>query len=100
MTILRIPGVYAKLLVSKAYQGALQHVRQPDERKKLVGDVVKKAKDCIQALEASGIKCRLVTGGGSGTYKLEAGSGVFNEIQPGLICNCSCFHIQGALAYN
>ena len=46
--------------------------------------VVDIAAAAVAAIEAkAGLQCRLVTGGGSGTYKLEAGSGVFNEVQPG-----------------
>jgi len=46
--------------------------------------VVDIAAAVVAAIEAkAGLQCRWVTGGGSGTYKLEAGSGVFNEVQPG-----------------
>ena len=30
-----------------------------------------------------GLECKTITGGGTGTYLLEASSGVFTEIQPG-----------------
>lgn len=46
--------------------------------------VVDIAAAAVAAIEnQAGLQCRWVTGGGSGTYKLEAGSGVFNEVQPG-----------------
>jgi D-serine deaminase-like pyridoxal phosphate-dependent protein len=32
------------------------------------------------------LKCGVVTGGGSGTYRLEAASGIFTEVQPGELC--------------
>lgn len=35
------------------------------------------------AMRAAGLRCDVVTGGGSGTYALEAASGVFTEVQPG-----------------
>ncbi|KAK2173990.1 hypothetical protein NP493_837g00015 [Ridgeia piscesae] len=35
------------------------------------------------ALEAQGITCTYVTGGGTGTFPYEAASGVFTEVQPG-----------------
>lgn len=44
---------------------------------------MKKTREYVDALKAHGFTCKVVTGGGSGTYQLEAGSGVFSEIQPG-----------------
>ncbi|KXZ48640.1 hypothetical protein GPECTOR_26g543 [Gonium pectorale] len=67
----------------QAYHGGLQHVREPAERRRRVGQVVQRAKAAVDALGAAGIPCQTVTGGGSGTYRLEASSGVFTEVQPG-----------------
>jgi D-serine deaminase-like pyridoxal phosphate-dependent protein len=36
----------------------------------------------FQELEKAGIDCPYVTGGGTGTFLFEAGSGIFTEIQP------------------
>ena len=37
----------------------------------------------VELLKANGIEVPVVTGAGTGTYLLEAASGVYNEIQPG-----------------
>ena len=36
-----------------------------------------------KTLKKHGLKCEIVTGAGTGTYLMEAGSNVYNEIQPG-----------------
>lgn len=68
----------------QAYHGGLQHVRDPRARANAVAHVAAAAADAVAAVrDATGLGCRVVTGGGSGTYRLEAGSGVFTEVQPG-----------------
>ena len=37
----------------------------------------------MDLLERRGVACQVVSGGGTGTYDLEAASAVYNEIQPG-----------------
>jgi 3-hydroxy-D-aspartate aldolase len=66
-----------------AYQGAAQHARTPIERKAAIAKAVQYVRDTMDALEAQGLKPEIVTGAGTGTYLLEAASGVYNEIQPG-----------------
>lgn len=73
---LRFRGIHA-------YQGAAQHVRSPDERRKLIDRAVQMIGETLAMLRDSGIKCDTVTGAGTGTYLLEAASGVYTEIQPG-----------------
>jgi D-serine deaminase-like pyridoxal phosphate-dependent protein len=68
----------------QAYHGGLQHVRDPQQRAAAVQAVVDRAAAAVDAISSkAGLKCQVVTGGGSGTYRLEAGSGVFTEVQPG-----------------
>ncbi|KAF6249855.1 hypothetical protein COO60DRAFT_926754 [Scenedesmus sp. NREL 46B-D3] len=68
----------------QAYHGGLQHVRDPVQRAAAVQAVVDRAAAAVDAIGSqAGLECRIVTGGGSGTYRLEAGSGVFTEVQPG-----------------
>ena len=67
----------------QAYHGAAQHIRNHDEKKKVIAGVVDKAKCVRDALLKQGSNCKVVTGGGTGTYLLEAASGVFTEVQPG-----------------
>ena len=66
-----------------AYQGAAQHVRTAVERRALIDRAVQMVSDSVALLKNSGIACEIITGAGTGTYPLEAGSGVYNEIQPG-----------------
>ncbi|XP_078607741.1 3-hydroxy-D-aspartate aldolase-like [Branchiostoma floridae x Branchiostoma japonicum] len=67
----------------QCYQGLNQHVRKAADRQAATDTVVEKSKRALMALEDAGIKCDYVTGGGTGTYLYEAGSGVFTEVQPG-----------------
>ncbi|ETO63929.1 hypothetical protein F444_18439 [Phytophthora nicotianae P1976] len=67
----------------QAYHGAAQHIRSYDEKKKVIASVAEKAKSVRDALVQEGLTCDVVTGGGTGTYLLEAASGVFTEVQPG-----------------
>jgi D-serine deaminase-like pyridoxal phosphate-dependent protein len=59
-----------------------------------VSKVVEKTAAAVQAIkEKAGQDCQVVTGGGSGTYRVEAGSGVFTEVQPG---EYTCQSLAGA----
>ena len=66
-----------------AYQGAAQHARTPIERKAAIAKAVQLVRNTIEALQLHGLKPDFITGAGTGTYPLEAASGVYNEIQPG-----------------
>lgn len=59
-------------------------MRDPSARAFRVDKVVSKAAAAVEAISRlAGLQCQVVTGGGSGTYRLEAASGVFTEVQPG-----------------
>lgn len=73
---LRFAGIHA-------YHGAAQHLRTPTERTTAIAQAVEKVEATLGLLEANGLKAEIVTGAGTGTYLLEAASGVYNEIQPG-----------------
>lgn len=66
-----------------AYQGAAQHARTPAERRALIDRAVQYVRASLELLHEYGVQCEIVTGAGTGTYPLEAKSGVYNEIQPG-----------------
>lgn len=66
-----------------AFRGSAQHMRLPQQRREAVAAAVASLKECIAALAAAGLPCRVVTGGGTGTYPLEADSGLYTEVQPG-----------------
>ena len=66
-----------------AYHGAAQHLRKAEERKAAIAAAADKVKVTLGLLTANGIHAEIVTGAGTGSYLLEATSGVYNEIQPG-----------------
>lgn len=67
----------------QAYQGAAQHLRSEAERAAAIDRAVAAVRETTALLAARGIACERVTGGGTGTYLLEAASGVYHEVQPG-----------------
>lgn len=67
----------------QAYHGAAQHLRTPLARAEAIGAAVEKVRHTVTLLKADGLPADVVTGAGTGTYMLEAGSGVYNEVQPG-----------------
>jgi 3-hydroxy-D-aspartate aldolase len=67
----------------QAYHGAAQHIRKYSEKESVIRTVANKARLVRDAFVENGLNCDVVTGGGTGTYLLEAASGVFTEVQPG-----------------
>lgn len=67
----------------QAYQGAAQHVRDFAERKAKIDAAVKQVADTVAMLEAAGFACDIVGGAGTGSYRFEAASGIYNELQCG-----------------
>ena len=66
-----------------AYQGAAQHVRSPEDRRALIERAAQMVSKTLTLLSEKGMRCEIVTGAGTGTYPLEAASGVYTELQPG-----------------
>ncbi len=66
-----------------AFRGSAQHMRQPEDRAQAVDFAVRKIREVRETLGEAGHCCLQVTGGGTGTYELEAMSGVYTEVQPG-----------------
>eukprot|EP01043_Picozoa_sp_COSAG02_P028225 COSAG02_NODE_1702_length_11245_cov_6.015432_4_plen_245_part_00 len=68
----------------QCYHGAIQHVRDPAERRaKVLSMPVLAARATVDKLSEAGVTCPIVTGGGTGTFLYELEGGVHNEIQPG-----------------
>lgn len=67
----------------QAYDGVAQHLRQPEERQAHVGAAVEDVRRTVDGLKAAGIESPIIGGAGTGTFALEAASGVYNEIQAG-----------------
>ncbi len=66
-----------------AYQGAAQHLRAPEQRRDAIASAAALARATREAIEAAGIKCEIVTGAGTGTWRHELDSGIYDELQPG-----------------
>ncbi len=66
-----------------AYFGNAQHLRGVAERRAAIASATASAQSAQSVLIAAGLRCDVITGAGTGTFMLEAGSGVYNEIQPG-----------------
>jgi len=67
----------------QAYQGAMQHLESYQDRKAELDVAIALVKDVVVALHAAGLKPEIVSGGGTGSYRFEANSGVYNELQCG-----------------
>lgn len=67
----------------QAYQGAAQHMRSQAEREAAVGRAIELARMTRDMIVASGIPCPVIAGGGTGSYLIEAKSGVYTELQVG-----------------
>ena len=67
----------------QAYQGSAQHARTFGERRKLIAHAVDCSWRTVEQLRWQGLECPIVGGAGTGTFELEAASGVYTEIQAG-----------------
>lgn len=67
----------------QAYQGSAQHLRDYEQRREAIDAAVGAAGDTVAMLEARGIRCPSVTGAGTGTFRFEASSGLYTELQAG-----------------
>jgi len=67
----------------QAYQGSAQHKASAIERKALIDVAIDRVRETVALLEGEGLACEIVGGAGTGSYELEAGSGLYNELQCG-----------------
>jgi len=67
----------------QAYQGRAQHLRTAAERDAAIREAVRHARAAQASVSAAGLACPLVTGAGTGTFALEAASGLYGELQAG-----------------
>ena len=67
----------------QSYHGGAQHLRTPAERKDAIRTAVELTRRTVDALGAVGLTCPIVGGAGTGTFELEAASGVYTELQAG-----------------
>lgn len=67
----------------QAYHGSAQHIRDHAARQAAVARAVELTAATLDLLAREGLACRIVGGGGTGSYDMEASSGVYNELQAG-----------------
>lgn len=67
----------------QAYHGRAQHLRTPAERESAIRHAVSLARAAQASITSAGMACPLVTGAGTGTFVLEAASGLYGELQAG-----------------
>ena len=70
----------------QAYHGSAQHLRTPEQRAAAIGGAVEGTRRTVEQLRQRGLECEIVGGAGTGTFEIEAASGVFTEIQAGSYC--------------
>ena len=67
----------------QAYQGKMQHLESWEERKAASEAAVALVREVLAALARERIVCESVSGGGTGSYRLDAAAGVYTELQCG-----------------
>ncbi|MGA3400109.1 MAG: DSD1 family PLP-dependent enzyme [Acetobacteraceae bacterium] len=67
----------------QAYQGSAQHKRTVTERRTLIQGAVDASRRTVEQLRQQGLACPIVGGAGTGTFEIEAHSGVYTEMQAG-----------------
>jgi D-serine deaminase-like pyridoxal phosphate-dependent protein len=70
----------------QAYHGSAQHLRRPEERHFAIAAAAEDSRRTVEQLRQQGLDCPIVGGAGTGTFELEAASGVYTEIQAGSYC--------------
>ncbi len=70
----------------QAYHGRAQHLRTPEQRHFAIAAAVDDTRRTVDMLRQQGLDCAIVGGAGTGTFELEARSGVFTELQAGSYC--------------
>jgi D-serine deaminase-like pyridoxal phosphate-dependent protein len=67
----------------QAYYGHLQHVTTFADRKAAAETQMARVRALVDRLKADGLAPEIVTGGGTGTFDIDPGGGVYTELQPG-----------------
>jgi D-serine deaminase-like pyridoxal phosphate-dependent protein len=67
----------------QAYHGSAQHRRTPEERQAAIAHAAEGTRRTVEQCRQRGLGCAIVGGAGTGTFALEAASGVWTEIQAG-----------------
>lgn len=67
----------------QAYSGRVQHINDFSERRSVYGAQLDRLRRTLDALAAAGLEPGIVSGGGTGTFAIDAQSRIFTESQAG-----------------
>ena len=67
----------------QAYHGRAQHMTTYQERAQAIAFAIDAVRETLVALAAENLPCEIIGGAGTGTFAMEAASGVYNELQVG-----------------
>ena len=67
----------------QAYYGPAQHIREFVKRREASLTAAEKIRRTVDLLRQNGLPCERITGGGTGTFRFEAATGLWNELQVG-----------------
>jgi 3-hydroxy-D-aspartate aldolase len=67
----------------QAYHGRAQHLATYQERAQAVAFAIDAVHETLRALAEENLSCEIVGGAGTGTFAIEAASGVYTELQVG-----------------
>jgi D-serine deaminase-like pyridoxal phosphate-dependent protein len=70
----------------QAYHGSAQHLRRAEQRQAAIAGAIEGSRRTVEQLRQQGLDCPIVGGAGTGTFPIEAASGVYTEIQAGSYC--------------
>jgi D-serine deaminase-like pyridoxal phosphate-dependent protein len=88
------PGL--KFVGLQGYDGHLQMLPDPDERRARAGQGLHRLAETRGLIEQAGLRVQVVTGAGTGTLQYAVASGVLTEVQPGsfLLMDCAYHAVQ------
>jgi 3-hydroxy-D-aspartate aldolase len=67
----------------QAYHGRAQHMATYQERAQAIAFAIDAVHETLDALKAERLTCEIIGGAGTGTFAIEAASGVYTELQVG-----------------
>jgi D-serine deaminase-like pyridoxal phosphate-dependent protein len=67
----------------QAYHGRAQHMTTYHERAQAIAFAIDAVRETLESLAAENLPCEIIGGAGTGTFAIEAASGVYNELQVG-----------------
>ena len=67
----------------QAYHGTAQHLPSPAKRGEAIRAAAEAVTATLDALRGAGLSAQVVSGAGTGTFRFEATSGIWNELQAG-----------------